>query len=237
MSKKAISWYFRIVKIWILILLTLAAIDYFKYIPLNSLAFKLTIIYDSIIFVSHSDYILDKISRTIDLLFKLNKILPQNILLNIYNTLLLPYYTYGIILWHGSPNYAIDRVSKSQKNAIRAICQLEFNGHTCNSFKELCILKIHDLYRVNLCVTMFKIIKNPTCYPISANFSRNSEFHNYPTWNRINYSIPLYSRTSSQACFVYQASIEFNNFPQDLKGNLSINTFRKKLKMNFINQY
>ena len=187
--------------------------------------------------VGHTNSILTKISRTIGLLFKLNRILPQNVLLNIYNTLILPYFNYGIILWHGSPNFAIDRIFLAQKKAFRAICQLEFNGRTGNFFKELCVLKIHDLYRVNLCVTMFKIIKNPTYYPISVNFSRNFDFHNYPTRNRTNYSIPLYSRTSSQNCFVYQASVEFNSLPRELKLILSVNTFRKKLKRFFIDQY
>ena len=86
-------------------------------------------------FVNHTDHILTKISRTIGLLFKLNKLLPQNVLLCIYNThgilyiyrhtiyiihgilyiysmyiitatLLLPYFNYGIKICHGSPNFA-----------------------------------------------------------------------------------------------------------------------------------
>ena len=188
-------------------------------------------------FVNHTDHILTKISRTIGLLFKLNKLLPQNVLLCIYNTLLLPYFNYGIIIWHGSPNFARNRIEIAQKKAIRAICQLEFNGHTNNSFKELGILKIDDIYRVNLCTTMFKMIRNPSYYNISEQFSRNSEFHNYPTRNCTDYSVPLYTRTRSQACFVYQATVEFNNLPLNLKTNSSVNTFRKNLKKFLIEKY
>ena len=84
---------------------------------------------------------------------------------------MLPYFNYGIILWHGSPNYAINRIFVAQKKSIRAICQLEFNGHTSNSFKELGILKIDDLYRVNLCADMFKLDKNPAYYTLFLNVS------------------------------------------------------------------
>ena len=178
-----------------------------------------------------------KISRTIGLLYILNKFLPRNVLLKIYNTLLLPYFNYGIIFWHNSPHYAVNRIAIAQKKSIRAICQLEFNGHTNNSFKELEILKIDDLYNVNLCATMFKIINNPTCYPIFEQFSRNSEFHNYPTRNRENLSVPLYYKASSQACFVYQATIEFNNLPPNLKRNSSVQSFRKRLKKFLIDKY
>ena len=188
-------------------------------------------------FKYHTEHILTKISRSIGLLFKLNHFLPQNILLTLYNTLILPYFNYGIILWHNTSNIVLNRIITAQKKAIRAICKLDFNAHTNTSFKNLEILKIHDLYKLNLCATKLKQIKNPAIYAISDRFIRNSDFHNYPTRNRNNFSIPLYSRTYSQSCYLYQASHEYNNLPVQLKDCSSVHLFRKKFKKFAIDQY
>ena len=185
----------------------------------------------------HVDHVMNKISKSIGLLYKLNHFLPRNILLSIYNTLLLPYFNYGIILWHNSPNYVKNRLITAQKKAIRAICSLEYNCHTNDSFKYLGTLKISDLYKINLCSTMFKLIKNPTLYPISDFFIQNSQLHTYSTRYQSRYSVPFYAKASSQACFLYQATVEFNNIPHNLKVCTSIHSFRKKFKQFIIDQY
>ena len=188
-------------------------------------------------FSNHIDHVMNKISKSIGLLFKLNHFLPRNVLLSIYNTLLLPYFNYGIILWHNSPNYVKNRLITAQKKAIRAISLLEYNSHTNDSFKDLGILKIPDLYKINLCSTMFKLIKNPILYPISEFFIQNSQLHAYSTRYQSHYSVPYYAKASSQACFLYQATVEFNNIPQNIKVCPSIHSFRKKLKQLIIDQY
>ena len=185
----------------------------------------------------HVEHILKKVSKSIGLLFKLNHFLPKNVLLTLYNTLILPYYNYGIIFWYNSPLENLNRITVTQKKAVRAICQLGFNEHTNGYFKDLNILKIEDLYKMNLCATRLKQIKNPDNNSISHKFVLNSELHPYFTRNRHNYSIPLYSRTSSQSCFLFQASTEFNDLPAHLKECSSAHVFRTKFKRFIIDKY
>ena len=185
----------------------------------------------------HVDHVVNKISKSIGLLFKLNYYLPRNILLTLYNTLVLPYLNYGIIIWHQACNSVLNRVIVYQKKAIRAICQLEYNAHTSVHFKSLNILKLHDIYRVSLCSSRFKQLKNPSLYGLSSRFVRNDDLHSYPTRNRTSYSIPLYHRSASQSCYLYQASVEFNNLPSSLRECSSLFTFRKNLKKSFIDLY
>ena len=157
-------------------------------------------------FKYHIDQMLQKVSRSIGLLFKLKYFLPKNVLLTLYNSLILPYFNYGIVLWHNSPHISLNRVIVAQKRAVRAICQLGYNDHTNNYFKDLNILKIDDLYKLNLCAIRFSQIKNPANFSISDQFIRNSDIHSYPTRNRDLHSKSLYRRTSSESCFIYQAS-------------------------------
>ena len=73
---------------------------------------------------------------------KLKSTLPQNILINIYNSLIIPHINYCILLW-GSEN---NRVAKLQKRAVRIIRGESRLSHTDPIFKELNHLKINDTY-------------------------------------------------------------------------------------------
>ena len=47
----------------------------------------------------HMDEVSKKISQIIGILKKLQLIVPKNILLTIYNTLILPHINYGLLVW------------------------------------------------------------------------------------------------------------------------------------------
>ena len=86
----------------------------------------------------------NKIVRIIGIMNKLKFTLPQNILINIHNSLIIPLINYCIRLW-GSVN---NRVSKLQKRAVRIISKEFRLSHTDPIFKELNLLKINDIYRL-----------------------------------------------------------------------------------------
>ena len=85
-------------------------------------------------FRNHTDFIRNKISKVVGILFRLNNVLPLEILKIIYNSLLLPHITYGLEIWYGALQGNQDRVFKIQKKAIRAINKLPYNDHTHDFF-------------------------------------------------------------------------------------------------------
>ena len=84
---------------------------------------------------------------------KLKFALPQNILINISNSLIIPHVNYCILLW-GSEN---NRISKLLKRAVRVIRK---ESHTDPIFKELNLLKINNIYRLQLLKCYFKYEHN-----------------------------------------------------------------------------
>ena len=84
---------------------------------------------------------------------RLKHTLPPRILLTLYNTLILPHLHYGLLLWR---HYS-DRIFKLQKRAIRTISNSKFNGHTEPICKLLSILKLPDLYKLQLYKMYYKI--------------------------------------------------------------------------------
>lgn len=188
-------------------------------------------------FKLHIDNIMKKLSKSVGILYKMSQFLPFHILLTLYNTLILPYFNYGIQFYHNAPNHSLNRLKVSQKKAVRAICRLEYNAHTNEHFKINKILKLDDIYRVSMCSTMYSYIENPEIHPLSSRLVRNSDFHTYNTRNRDEFAVPRYSRASSQACFLYRATTEWNTIPQAIKDSRTTHSFKNQLKKYLLSQY
>ena len=90
---------------------------------------------------SHIDKVSYKISRCIGILRKLRFYLPEFTLKSIYNSLLLPHLTYGILAWGGNTLH----LWKLQKKAVRIIKNKKCNSHTDPIFKSLNYLKVDDI--------------------------------------------------------------------------------------------
>jgi hypothetical protein len=99
-------------------------------------------IYCNLTFSNHLNFICSKISKTIGILYKIRNYMPTNVLISIYQGLILPYLTYGIELWGGAGTSLLNKLVISQKKAIRAINNLPFNGHTAKYFQLNTMLPI-----------------------------------------------------------------------------------------------
>ena len=91
----------------------------------------------------HIQKVSTKISRTIGVLTRLKKTIPSYILRLLYNSLVLPYLQYGILIWGFKPG----RLITLQKKAIRTILNSKYNAHTEPLFKQLNLLKLQDIFQ------------------------------------------------------------------------------------------
>ena len=72
-----------------------------------------------------------------------------------YNTLILPHFYYGLLLW----GHKSKRLIKLQKRALRTITLSKYNAHSEPICKYLNTLKLHDLYELQLYKLYYKIKK------------------------------------------------------------------------------
>ena len=89
----------------------------------------------------HVKKIAIKISKASGIIFKLNDVLPYNVLITLHNALILPHLTYGVLAW----GYENDIIFKLQKRALRAVTSSRYNAHTGPLF----IKKIINFFIVN----------------------------------------------------------------------------------------
>ena len=174
----------------------------------------------------------NKISKTVGILFKLNKFMPINILKTLYDSLILPYLSYGIEIWYSAPNYLTNRVEILQKKAIRAINNLPFNDHTHAYFRDMRLLKLGDLYLLNLMTDMYRRVGSGEVSVDSIPIA-----HQHDTRNRNQYINPRFNRTSTQNSFLYQQIIKWNAVPLNIKECSDKTKFKIKLKDYIMAQY
>ena len=108
---------------------------------LNSFNFSGITIDKHLTWKEHINLIANKISITVGVINRLKNYIPENALLTIYNTLIIPHLNYGILTW----GFNSDRILKIQKKAVRSITLSKYNAHTEPIFKTLKLLKINDI--------------------------------------------------------------------------------------------
>ena len=119
----------------------------------------------------HLKKIAIKISKASGIIFKLNDVvLPYNVLITLYNALILPHLTYGVLAW----SYENDIIFKLQKRALRAVTSSRYNAHTGPLFikkiKLLNVKDIHKLSKLNFFINFFIV----NCRSISTQCSQGS---------------------------------------------------------------
>ena len=112
----------------------------------------------------HINHISLKISKAIGILYRLKTIYPQLVLQSLYNTLILPYFNYCILVWgatinEGNPHHLL------QKKALRLISNSNYIAHTVPICKKLHLLKLTDMFSIAVWKFYYKLMNNqlPTC--------------------------------------------------------------------------
>ena len=139
--------------------------------------------------------------------------------------------------WHAAPNYVLNKLQVLQKKAIRAVFNLPFNSHTNDYFKENGLLKLYDIYRLNLTSHMYNIRKNPDNYDTSIHPSTMSSIHSHNTRNRNSFAVPRYNRAASQSSFMYQSAKEWNLIPQQVRDSSGSASFKSNLRKFYCSRY
>ena len=102
----------------------------------------------------HINLIANKISRTVGVINRLKKYIPENALLTIYNTPIIPHLNYGILTWR----FNSERILKIQKKTVRSITLSKYNAHTEPIFKTFKLLKINAIFKSQTLKICYKLI-------------------------------------------------------------------------------
>lgn len=154
-------------------LVTLECKDYVKYLGI--------LIDKGLNWRYHIDHITVKISRTVGMIAKLRHFVPRHTLLQIYQSLIFPYISYGLTVWGSACKSYLTKILVLQKRALRFIFSAKRNEHAIPFFTDTNILPVHFLYYEEICCLMHDIRNQKAPSKLQNLFIDNSRIHSYNT--------------------------------------------------------
>ena len=139
----------------------------------------------------HIHTITTKVSKTVGLIAKLRDIVPNQTLLHIYKSVIVPYMTYGLTSWGNASETLLKKFLVLQKRALRLIHFAQAREHAIPLFLEGKLLPLKSLYCEKIVNLMYGINTNFAPINISNLFSKITSVHSYSTS----------SSTSEQFCY------------------------------------
>ena len=185
---------------------------------------------------SHINKMSTHISKINGILNRLKCVLPQNILLTMYNSLILPRLYYGILAW----GYKLNSLAKLQKRSIRIITCSKFNSHSEPLFKENKVIKIEDIFHLQQLKFYYKLSKNQLpLYFESFLILLNHDLHQHNTRHKIIRSHRAKHEFATR-CIRYSLPHILNTTTQEIASKISthsIDGFGRYVKNVFLNNY
>ncbi len=161
----------------------------------------------------HINKIKNKISQCIGILNRLKSFLPIQTKVLKYNSLVLSHLNFGILIW----GYNCEKVSKLQKKVIRILSVSKYNAHTEPLFKNLKLLKISDILKLQELKFYNKFKNNKLPYYLQLlPFSPNTETHDHATCIQYNIHQPIVKHTYAKNCLRLDIPKIVNNTPKSI---------------------
>ena len=177
-----------------------------------------------------------KLTKTIGVLNRLRYEYPEEILLTLYNTLILPHLNYCILLWGANTG----NIHKLQKKALRIIANSKFLAHTEPICKSLNLLKVQDIYQLAILKFYFKLINNelPQYFnTFTPTFSMGVNHYNIRNPCR---QLPKIYHEFPKQSLRYKLNVVLNETDSNLISKaetISLYQFKLLIKSNMINKY
>lgn len=177
----------------------------------------------------HIKIISMKIAKNIGVLNRLASYVPNNVLLNLYYSLIYPYLAYCNIVWASNYNYRLQKLIILQKRAIRVIARVSPKSHTNQYFNKYKILKIPQINTLQISEFMYKFTHKLLPLVFNDYFSITSDTHTYPTRQTELYR-GVFARTNTRMFAIRSMGPSvWNNIPISTRHAPNLKSFKKSV--------
>ena len=163
----------------------------------------------------HIQKISNKIARTLGIMCRLKNFLPTHVLRILCNSMILTHLQYSILSW-----------GFKQKRAVRIISNSKCNSHTDPIFKKLNLLKLKDLFELNVLNLFYKYKNNILPFYVSHMFSDYSVPHSYPLRSTYVLNAPGSNTPSGEKCIRHYLLSVVNKLKPDILDKVSTHSLQ-----------
>ena len=181
-------------------------------------------------------------SKAVGIIGKLKFVLLKDALIKLYYALFHPYLLYGIVIWRSTyPTYLM-RISTLQNKVVKLVRGGAFQDRATPFYYKLNILKLTNLYKIEVSKLMYNIVHKPRHLPnnFSKYFEKACKMSQRSTRSTTQQNdllcIPRFRSNRLQNSIRYQGVKICNSIPHSIR-LLSPISFKVKLKNFFEESY
>jgi hypothetical protein len=177
---------------------------------------------DTLSWKSHIDRISLKLARYSGIFNNLEHHLPPYIMRTLYCSMVNSTLNYGLLAW----GFHANRLIKLQKRIIRIIARSKYNAHTEPIFKALRLLKLTDMFKLNVLKLYYKYKDSQVPdYFLRYEVVSQGEVHSYRTRNTSYIRRNLTRTNLAQKCLRHVLSPTINTFPGNVINKVSTHSY------------
>lgn len=197
-------------------------IEKFKYLGI--------VIDKNLIFKDHAQYIINKITTNINFLSRVAPFLSQWSKITVYNTLILPHFTFAASILYMSNKNEIDRMQKLQNRAMRIILQVPRETPIKVMLNQLNWLSVPYYLEYQTLILIHKMKLSLTPSYLTTKLIFNADIHNYNTRTRTDIRVTSKNKRRTEKSLFHKGIISYNELKETIKSCITINSFKSELK-------
>ena len=179
---------------------------------------------------NHIKSIVSKISKSLYIINATKTLIPKNLKLSLYYSMVYTYINYGVLLWGNTYQYNKNNILKLQKRAMRCIKNTTYNAHTDPLFTEFNILKFEQIVKLDTLKFMYKIVNDMLPENILNKFILNKEIHTHNTRQKLDIHINPTNTQVAYNSIIFQGPELWSKLSDDIKNSITFLSFKNKLK-------
>ena len=187
--------------------------------------------------IDHIKSCKSKLSSSFYAINTCKNILDQQNLVMLYNAIVYPHITYGVLLWGSAFKKHIKTIEIMQRKIIRIIAHVPYNSHTHPIFTQLKMLKFEDIYKLYLGKFMFSSVNFTLPQPLLHMFTYNRDLHQHNTRQK-DHLHSCNRRTALVAgSFIHKGPEYWSNLPEKIRQLQTVKSFNKQHKEYMLSLY
>ena len=181
--------------------------------------------------INHIDIVYSKLIRFVGIFYKLRNKLPSSVLKTIYYSFVHPHILYGIELYANTHITYLEKLIKLNNKILRILqCKPPLTP-IAELYLAYDTLPLTELHKMQLLILAHKYLFYKSTLPEAYNeyFTANTSIHSYNTRGKDDIHLTSCKSSYGLRCIRNKAASLWNALPTDLKSDMSINMFKKRL--------
>ena len=157
---------------------------------------------------------------------RIRKYVSLNTAVTLFNSLVLPHFDYGSLIWGSADSIHLEPIVRLQKRAARVLLKAPRFSGSQMLFRKLKWLPLLDRIKYHTSVLMFKCINKQVPLYLSNMFHKVGHRYGTRSVSNCTLKVPKPRLEIYRSCFAYRGAVLWNSIPGNIQGAMSVSNFK-----------